>query len=138
MDLAPEGCDLVLDSSAIVAIFKAEPGFEDLVRKIDLADTILIGAPTLLETALVLTGLTRHDQRAVLEAYLFRIDAQVIQFSQNHYFAAADAFVRFGKGFNSKASLNFGDCMAYAVAAVAGEPLLYVGNDFVHTDIAAA
>lgn len=136
--MAPEACEIVLDSSAIVAIFKGEPGFEALERPIDRADAILIGAPTLLETAIVLTGQTRRDQRAVLEAYLHRIDAQVVEFTEKHYFAAADAFVRFGRGFHAKANLNFGDCMAYAVAAVAGDQLLYVDEDFAHTDIAAA
>ncbi len=128
---------MVLDSSAIVAIFRREPGFEEIEGKIDRAEAIPIGAPTVLETALVLTGQTRRDQRAIVEAYLHRIDADVVEFTEAHYFAAADAFVRFGKGVNAKASLNFGDCMAYAVAAVASDQLLYVGQDFTHADIEA-
>jgi ribonuclease VapC len=62
----------------------------------------------------------------------------VVAFSEKHYFAAADAFVRFGRGFKAKANLNFGDCVAYAIAAVAGDQLLYVGEDFAYTDVAAA
>lgn len=73
-----------------------------------------------------------------MEAYLHRIDAQVVEFSEKHYFAAAAAFVRFGKGFQAEAELNYGDCMACAVAAAAGGRLLYVGEELVHTDIAAA
>jgi ribonuclease VapC len=121
-----------------LAIFKREPGFGEMERRIDRADAILIGAPTVLETVLVLTGQTRRDQRAVVEAYLHRIDAEVVEFSEAHYFAAADAFMRFGRGFNAKANLDFGHCMAYAVAAVASDRLLYVGQDFTHTDIGAA
>jgi len=108
LDLVPKAFEMVLDSSALIAIFKREPGFEALERKIDLADAILIGAPTLLETAMVLTGQTRRDHRAILAAYLRRIDAEVFEFSENHYFA------------------------------VVGDRLLYVGADFAHTDISAA
>lgn len=130
--------EMVLDSSSIVAIFKQEPGWEHLERRIDEAAAILIGAPTLVETAIVLTRLTGQDQRPVLEAYLRRLDARVVDFTEAHYSAAAEAFVRFGRGFNSKSNLNFGDCLSYAVAQVAGDELLFTGNDFTHTDLGAA
>jgi uncharacterized protein with PIN domain len=51
--------------------------------------------------------------------------------------AAVDAWLRYGKGRHT-ASLNFGDCLSYATAALAGEPLLCVGNDFAQTDLALA
>lgn len=129
---------MVLDSSAIVAIFRQEEGHELLERKIDEAEIVLIGAPTLVETAIVLGRLTGKDQRFRLEAYLRRVDARVIEFTENHYSLAAEAFVRFGRGSTSKAKLNYGDCLAYAVAAWAREPLLFVGGDFGHTDLVAA
>ena len=50
---------------------------------------------------------------------------------------AVDAFSRYGRG-RHKASLNFGDCLAYATAAAAGDSLLYVGDDFRHTDLPPA
>ena len=99
---------------------------------------ILIGTPTLVETALVLASQTRMDQRATLEAYLRRIDAQIIDFTEAHYSVAAEAFTRYGRGFNSKSNLNYGDCLSYAVATLAADRLLFVGNDFPHTDITAA
>ena len=49
--------------------------------------------------------------------------------------AALDAFSRFGKGQGHPAQLNMGDCFAYAVAKNRRVPLLYKGNDFVHTDV---
>jgi ribonuclease VapC len=61
--------EVVLDSSAIVAIFKQEPGYELLERKIDQADAIREGAPTLVATAIVLARSTGKDQRAAVEAY---------------------------------------------------------------------
>jgi ribonuclease VapC len=129
---------MVLDSSAIVAIFRREEGHDLLERKIDEAEIVLIGAPTLVESALVLARLTGTDQRFRLEAYLRRVDARVIAFTEDHYSLAAEAFLRFGRGSTSKAKLNYGDCLTYAVAAWAREPLLFVGSDFGHTDLVAA
>ena len=54
-----------------------------------------------------------------------------------HARLAADAFLRYGKG-RHPAGLNFGDCMAYAVAKAEGAPLLFTGGDFARTDVAAA
>ena len=129
---------MVLDSSALVAIFKQEPGHEILQQKIDEAALVLIGAPTLLETAMVLTRLTGKSHQILLDAYLRRIDAIIVDFTKAHYALATEAFVRFGRGFNSKSSLNFGDCLSYAIAALSGDKLLFTGADFTHTDIVAA
>jgi ribonuclease VapC len=129
---------MVLDSSAVVAIFRQESGYQVLEEKIDQAGVILIGAPTLVETAIVLARITGKDQRPALEAYLRRIDAHIVEFTEAHYSLAAEAFVRFGRTFNSKANLNYGDCLTYSVAALTGEKLLFIGDDFTHTDLASA
>lgn len=129
---------MVLDSSAIVAIFQQEPGHQLLEQKIDQAEIILIGAPTMTEIAIVMARRSGRDYRPSLEAFLRRIDAQVVSFTEQHYSAASDAHLRFGRGMNSKAALNYGDCLSYAVAKVAGQPLLFVGDDFAQTDIIAA
>ena len=126
---------MVLDASAIVAIFREEAGYQRLENKIDEADSILVGTPRLVETAIVLARLSGRDQRATLEAYLRRIDAKVVIFTEDHYGVAGEAYIRFGREYNSKANLNYGDCLSYAVANVAREPLLFVGEDFTHTDI---
>lgn len=69
----------------------------------------------------VLTGPTRRDQRAVVEAYLHRVDPQVVEFSKKHHFAAADAFVRFGKGFKAKSEpAGHHSCSGMPPAARAG------------------
>jgi|ERR1035441_8547059 ribonuclease VapC len=128
---------MVLDSSAIVAIHLREPGHERLIDTIDTAEVVVVGVPTLLETAMVLTTRLGHDARPMLFAFLRRLDAEVVPFNQEHLDAALSAFIRFGRG-RHPASLNFGDCMAYAVASVAGMPLLFSGEDFKRTDIAQA
>ena len=62
-------------------------------------------------------------------------EVEIVPFEPEHYQAAADAFERYGKG-RHKAALNFGDCLTYAVAHVAGMPLLFTGQDFSQTDLA--
>jgi len=127
---------MVLDSSAIVAIHLREPGHERLIDRIDAAEVVVVGVPTLLETVMVLTARLGHDARPMVFAFLRRMDAEVVPFHEEHLDAAAAAFLRFGRG-RHPAALNFGDCMAYAVASVAGMPLLFTGEDFGRTDIAA-
>jgi ribonuclease VapC len=128
---------MVLDSSAIVAIHLQEPGYERLIEAIDKADVVVVGVPTLLETAMVLTSRLGQDARPLLFAFLRRLEAEVVAFNQEHLDAATAAFLRFGRG-RHPAGLNFGDSMSYAIAAVAGMPLLFTGEDFTRTDIAQA
>lgn len=128
---------MVLDSSALVAIHLKEPGYERLVDAIDRAEIVAIGVPTLLETAIVLSARLGRDARPLLLTFLRRIEAEWIPFNEEHFDAAAAAFLRFGRG-RHPAGLNFGDCMSYAVASLAGLPLLFTGEDFPKTDIAAA
>jgi len=86
---------------------------------------------------MVLSARTRQDARMEIARSLRRLQIQVIPFTEEHFDAAAEAFLRYGKG-RHPAALNFGDCMSYAVAALSGLPLLYTGNDFAQTDIRAA
>jgi ribonuclease VapC len=128
---------MVLDSSAIVAIHLRESGHERLIDKIDAAEVVVVGVPTLLETAMVLTARLGQDARPMILAFLRRVEAEAIPFNEEHLDAAATAFIRFGRG-RHPAALNFGDCMSYAVASVAGMPLLSTGEDFRKTDIPQA
>jgi ribonuclease VapC len=129
---------VVLDTSVIVAIFKREPGFEVLEDKISEAPAIRIGAPTVFEAAIVLSRLQASDQTRTLETFLEAIDAEIIPFTEAHYKVAAQAYLRFGRGFHSQAKLNFGDCLSYATATLAGDTLLFVGSDFAFTDLTPA
>src|SRR5262245_28626652 len=129
---------MTLDSSALVAILFAEPGYLDLVDRILQADHVRIGAPTLVEAILVFTGRQRTlRQGDVLSSLLMELGVTVVPFGERESRLAADAFRRYGRG-RHPAGLNFGDCLAYAAAAAAGDALLYVGDDFAQTDIAAA
>jgi ribonuclease VapC len=128
---------MVLDSSAIVAIHLREPGHERLVEKIEAATAVCMGAPTLLETAMVLTTRLGQDARPLIAAFLRRLDAEVIPFNEEHLDAATSAFLRFGRG-RHPAALNFVDCFSYAIASAAGMPSLFTGEDFSRADILQA
>ena len=129
---------MVLDSSALVAIILEEPNHAGLLTKIEAAAGIAIGAPTLLETFIVLMARLGRDPIVALENLLHAFEAEVIPFTDDHTRIALNAFVRYGKGLGDPAVLNFGDCLCYATAALAGQPLLYVGDDFSKTDIQKA
>ncbi len=128
---------MILDSSAIVGIVLREPGFEELVRKVARAGTLAVGAPTLAEAGIVLGARLGRDARGLLQGLLREWDAQTVSFGEEHWREAVTAYERFGRG-RHPAQLNFGDCLAYAVARLAGEPLLCKGRDFPKTDLPLA
>ncbi|HVW46219.1 MAG TPA: type II toxin-antitoxin system VapC family toxin [Solirubrobacterales bacterium] len=128
---------MILDTSVIVALLIREPGYEALERKVRKAGAVAVGSPTLLETAMVMIGVTGEGGRAVVDRFRADLDIAVIPFGARHGQVATDAFLRFGKG-RHPAALNILDCMTYATARVADESLLFTGNDFAQTDIQAA
>ena len=125
---------MIVDSSAIAAIFFRETGFEDLLDKLARGAAIGIGAPTLAEAAIVLTARLGFDARPALGRFLQESAIEVVPFGDAHWREAVDAYRRFGKG-RHRAALNFGDCLCYATARLASQPLLCVGDDFAKTDL---
>ena len=128
---------MILDSSAIVAIFVQEPGHEALIDAVAEAPAVAVGAPTLVEAGIVLTVRMRVDARPLLARFLHELRIMVVPFGEDHWSEALDAFQRFGKG-KHPAGLNLGDCFSYAVASLADQPLLCVGDDFRKTDLPVA
>ena len=128
---------MILDSSAVVAIFLREPGWRALFERLATADLTGIGTPTLVETGIVLSARLQRDAAPLLARFLQEFEIDSIAFDEAHWREAVRAFLRFGKGRHA-AGLNFGDCMSYATARVAGQGLLFVGDDFPLTDIKRA
>lgn len=126
---------MVLDSSVLVQLIFAEPGHRETLERILEAEVRLVGAPTLVEVGMVLTSRLGPDNLYLLDELLMRLEARVVPFETSHAYQALSAFRRYGKG-RHPAALNFGDCLSYAVAKVAGLPLAYVGDDFAQTDLA--
>ena len=128
---------MIVDSSAVIALVLREPGWERLLDKLSVEDVCAIGAPTLVETGLVLTAKIGKKASNVLSRFLQETGIAVVPFGEEHWRVAIDAYARFGKGRHA-ARLNFGDCLTYAVARLAERPLLFVGDDFTRTDLTAA
>lgn len=127
---------MILDSSAILAIVLRESGWEDLVAKL-VAQPTAVGAPTLVETGVVLMAKAGKSAWTVLARFLEEGGVTIVPFGEEHWRAAVVAYAQFGKG-RHPAGLNFGDCLTYAVARLAGQPLLFVGSDFSKTDVTSA
>lgn len=125
---------MILDSSALIAVLLGEPCSERAIERIAESGIVAVGAPTLVESALVLSHRLKRDARPLINAFVQEAELEIIPFSREHYEAALDAFQRFGKG-RHPAALNFGDCLTYAVARVAQLPLLCTGDDFPKTDL---
>lgn len=128
---------MIVDSSAVLAIFFREPGAEALLGRILDAGFAAIGAPTAAETGLVLTARLKTNATGALLRFFEETGIEVVPFTARHWQRAIDAYARFGKG-RHPAGLNFGDCMTYATAALAGQPLLCRGEDFSKTDLELA
>lgn len=128
---------MILDSSAIVAIALDEPERAAFLSRIDAADVVAVAAPTLLEAGIVLSARLDGDATDLLDALIAAADAVIIEFGAAHWREALLAWSRFGRG-RHEAALNFGDCIAYAAARVAGQALLAKGHDFSKTDLELA
>jgi ribonuclease VapC len=126
---------VILDSSAIVAILLRQPGYAPVLERLAEAAAAGVGAPTLAETGIVLAAKLGVPGRTLLARFVQESGLLVVAFGEEHWRSAVEAFIRFGKGRHA-AALNFGDCMTYATARLAGEPLLCLGNDFAQTDLA--
>ena len=128
---------MILDSSAIVAMVLREPAYKSMLAKVGAARTLGVGAHTLVETAIVLSARLATDAQGLVARFLQEADTSIIPFGEAHHPAAHQAWLRFGKG-RHPAALNFADCLTYATARLAGEPLLCTGSDFAQTDLELA
>ena len=125
---------MIVDTSVLLAIVFREEGYERLVNELASADAVAAGTPTLAETGIVLSARLNAAADGMLERLLDEFGIQEIPFGEIHWREAVDAFRRYGRG-RHRAALNFGDCMTYATARLAGESLAFIGDDFTHTDL---
>ncbi len=128
---------IVVDTSALVAIVKAEPDSIRLSQAMTRAETVVVPATTVLEARIVLMNHVGEAGRKALDALLEDIGATVVPLGHREMERATEGHARFGRG-RHPAALNFGDCLVYGTARALGLPLLFVGNDFAQTDLAVA
>lgn len=128
---------MVIDSSAILAIAFQEPEARRMAGAISHAPRRLMSAVNWLETLMVAES--RHGAESGDATLLLMrdLDIEAVPFDLEQMHEARLAWQRFGNG-HHPAALSFSDCCAYAAAVVAGEPLLFKGQGFAQTDVAAA
>ena len=120
-----------------MAILQQEPGWNRVQASLEQADTLRMTAPGLVELRIV--AVNRNP--AFLERIARLVDSlaiEVVAFDRELAELALAGYRQYGKGFHSRAQLNLGDCFSYTLAKATGEPLLFVGDDFSHTDILPA
>ncbi|MGB3306247.1 MAG: type II toxin-antitoxin system VapC family toxin [Thermomicrobiales bacterium] len=129
---------MIVDSSAIISILKKESGFERLVRALVDGRGHLMSTTNYLECSQVIDSNRDPVLSRELAILLHRLNITVVPFTRSQADIARKAFNECGKGMNPRSRLNHCDCVAYALAKETSEPLLLVGNDFIHTDIIPA
>jgi ribonuclease VapC len=128
---------VIVDSSALIAILFKEPEGQLLdVAVVESADCRM-SAASFLEASMVVLARRGQEGLRDLDLLIARLGIRLIAFTESQARVARMAFERFGKG-RHPAQLNFGDCIAYALAKDTGEELLFKGTDFGQTDIAVA
>ncbi|MFM7684835.1 MAG: type II toxin-antitoxin system VapC family toxin [Actinomycetota bacterium] len=125
---------MVIDTSALVAVLFDEPERAEFVEKITADPRRLVSAGTLLEVAIVVEARRGEAAGRELDLLLHRLGATVVPFDEPQSRLARTAWRRSGKG-RHEAGLNLGDCFAYALSRLSGEPLLFKGDDFGRTDV---
>jgi ribonuclease VapC len=128
---------VIVDSSVFLAVIFRVSGHQALIERLIGGELVAAGAPTIAETGLVLHARLGSSSHGMLERVLDEFSVEAIPFGDIHWRETIDAYRRYGQGRHA-AALNFGDCMSYAVAKLAGEPLLFVGRHFQLTDIYVA
>src|SRR5438067_1318694 len=125
---------MVLDTSSILAILLGEPENSTFAELISKDQKRLLSAGTALELMIVIEAHKGEAGGRELDLLLHRAKIDIVPFDSEQAEIARQAWRLYGKS-NHPAGLNFGDCFAYALAKISGEPLLFKGNDFCKTDI---
>jgi ribonuclease VapC len=129
---------MIVDSSALIAILKLEPEAAAISAAMEADDVLRVSAGTYIETSIVID----RNRNPILSARLdeiFTLAKVVIEpVTLEQARIARQAYRDYGKRSGHPASLNFGDCFSYALARDKREPMLFKGDDFIHTDIRSA
>lgn len=129
---------MIVDSSAIVAMVEQEGIARSLFAVIGQLPTVAMSAGTYVETCIVIDRRPDPMLARRLDAMLTNLAVRIEPVTETQARIARAAYRDFGKGSGHRAGLNFGDCFSYALAIDTDRPLLFVGNDFAHTDVRVA
>jgi len=129
---------MIVDASALIAVLRDEPEAAAFAQAIAAARRRRISAVSYVETAAVIDGSGDPVASRRLDELLRAAEMSIEAVTAEQAQVARAAYRDFGQGSGHPARLNLGDCFAYALAKVTGEPLLFKGEDFQHTDLTAA
>jgi ribonuclease VapC len=129
---------VIIDASALIAILRDEPEAGPCARAIAEASQRRISAANFLEAAIVIDGSRDPIASRRLDDLLREGQIEIAPVTETQARLAREAYRDYGRGSGHLARLNFGDCFAYALARETGEPLLFKGDDFAHTDVTPA
>jgi ribonuclease VapC len=125
---------MVIDTSALVAMLNGEPEAERFEAAVQADRVRLMSTASYLEAAIVIEARFGEPGGRELDLWLHRAAVDLVGVDSDQADAARIAYRMYGKG-RHRAGLNYGDCFSYALAKVSGQPLLFKGDDFAHTDI---
>jgi len=126
---------LIVDSSAILAIVRGESMSSRCTDALLAADSIHISAANYFEAALVVDGLRNPVASRKFDTLVQQFSIRIEPVTEQQARIARSAYQDFGRASGHPARLNFGDCFAYALAKDLNQPLLFIGDDFGHTDV---
>jgi len=126
---------MVIDTSALVAILEHEPERRAFLNAIEAADSRRMSIANYVEVSMVAERRRGAAGLSALDEFILSAGIELMNVDIEQGRAARAAFSLFGKG-RHRAGLNYGDCFAYALAKMLGDPLLCKGDDFAHTDLA--
>lgn len=126
---------MIIDASALIAILREEPEGERFRKTIATAESRRISAATYVESAIVIDAARDPIASRRLDDLLQRTQTEIVPLTASQAKIAREAYRDFGKGSGHPARLNFGDCLAYALAKEMDEPLLFKGDDFARAGV---
>ncbi|CAN5805053.1 type II toxin-antitoxin system VapC family toxin [soil metagenome] len=129
---------MIIDSSALIAILRAESDAAVFAQAIEDAEARRVSAANFVETAAVIDRAGGPIASRRLDDLLKTAEIMIAPVTEGQARIAREAYRDFGRGSGHAANLNFGDCFAYALARESGHPLLFKGEDFGHTDVTLA
>ncbi len=126
---------MIIDTSALVAILRAEPDRHRYAEAIEMSPVRRISAANYLEASIVIEGDRNPVSKRRFDDLIAKAGIEIVPVTEKHARIAREAYRDYGRGSGHRAKLNYGDCFSYALAKESGEPLLFKGNDFAETDI---
>lgn len=129
---------MIVDSSALIAMLTNEEDGEALARLLDGPEIVRMSAASYLETAIMIDSHRDAVLSTTLDDMILDSEITIEPVTVEQARIARQAYRDYGRGSGHPANLNFGDCFSYALARDKREPILFKGDDFVHTDLRSA